>query len=79
MLTIMGIADTIAENPEAYIEIAVKLADDPDFFQCVQSRFNAGRHLLFDDVTCVRALEQFYISVVSDKLAGASHTHALGV
>lgn len=78
MLTMMGITDAIAENPEAYIEIAVKLANEPEFFQHVQSRFNAGRHLLFNDDTCVQALERFYASAVSDKLTGADNKHALG-
>jgi predicted O-linked N-acetylglucosamine transferase (SPINDLY family) len=78
MLTKMGITDTVAENPEAYIKIAVRLGTEPEFFRRVQSRFNAGRHLLFDDATCVPALERFYARAVSDKLTGADSKHASG-
>ncbi len=78
MLKMMGITDTIAQDSDAYIDIAIKLGNEPDFFSSVQSQFKTRRHLIFDDDTCVRTLESFYHSVVTDQLTCAGPLHSSG-
>jgi predicted O-linked N-acetylglucosamine transferase (SPINDLY family) len=60
MLTMMGITDTVANNPSEYCQIAIRLASDRSFYNLVQSKFKAQRHRLFNDKSVITELEKFY-------------------
>ncbi|MDA8138510.1 MAG: tetratricopeptide repeat protein [Desulfobacteraceae bacterium] len=56
----MGLEATIAGSKADYIQLAVRLANEPGFHAAVKDHIRANKHLLFNDVTVVRALEDFY-------------------
>ena len=59
MLQRMGIAETLADSAEAYVDIAVRLGRDADWRGAVTRRFHEQRHLLYDDEAPLRALGDF--------------------
>ncbi|WP_448570243.1 tetratricopeptide repeat protein [Trichothermofontia sp.] len=59
----MGVTATIAHNESEYIEIAVRLGQDPAWRAEICQQMQAGQAQLYEDVTCVRALEDFYWQV----------------
>jgi len=60
MLRQLGIEDTIASDLDSYIEIATKLGQDAAWRGRLAATMGANQHRLFDDVSCVRALEAFF-------------------
>jgi predicted O-linked N-acetylglucosamine transferase (SPINDLY family)/glycosyltransferase involved in cell wall biosynthesis len=68
MLTRLGLSETIAQDEAEYIEIAVRLGLEPVWRdQIVQ--YTAEHHdCLYNDTTCVAALEEFYQRVVREGL-----------
>jgi predicted O-linked N-acetylglucosamine transferase (SPINDLY family) len=65
MLKILGVTATIADSPEQYIDIAIKLAEDREWRAHVVVQMQERRELLYDDRQCVSALEQFYQQAAS--------------
>lgn len=59
----MGVTATIAHNESEYIEIAVRLGRDTAWRAEICQQMQAGQAQLYEDVTCVRALEDFYWQV----------------
>ena len=70
-LKMIGVTETIAENVENYIEIAVRLGLDPAWRQEIKTKMQRKKSQLFDDRTCVTALEQFFDRAIQ------SHIHLL--
>ena len=68
MLNIIGVSETIAENEKEYIDIAVKLGKDKIFQETIRKNIIARRNLLFDDKSCIVALEDFYQSVIKSDI-----------
>ncbi|WP_366517184.1 MULTISPECIES: hypothetical protein [unclassified Microcoleus] len=67
-LKMLGVTETIAQNEEEYIEIAVKLGLDSEWRRDISQRMSERHALLFDDKVCVTALESFYQGVVRERL-----------
>lgn len=63
-LKMIGVTETIAENEANYIEIAVRLGLDTLWRQEIKAKMHQRRVQLFDDRTCVTALEEFFDRVV---------------
>lgn len=59
ILTMLGVTDTIATSREDYVEIATRLGLDPAWRAEIGKRMLANRHKVLNDLTCVRALEDF--------------------
>ncbi|MEH2069206.1 MAG: glycosyl transferase family 1 [Nostoc sp.] len=59
-LKMLGVTDTIAENEAEYIEIAVKLGQEPAWRGTIAERMSQNHDRLFDDKACVAGLEAFY-------------------
>jgi tetratricopeptide (TPR) repeat protein len=82
MLKILAMEDTIAQNEAEYVGIAVRLAQDPDWRADVVERMRSRHGDLYEDTTCVRALEDFYVAVTSSQKSeeilseGISHQQA---
>lgn len=64
MLKILEMEDTIARDEAEYIDIAVRLAEDPNWRKSIVERMRSRHDLLYDDIGCVRALDEFYRSIV---------------
>lgn len=69
MLKILGLTDTIAKDEAEYIDIAVKLGLDAEWRRNISQQISDRHANLYEDATCVKALEQFYQQVVQEKLA----------
>jgi predicted O-linked N-acetylglucosamine transferase (SPINDLY family) len=55
----LGADELIAASDEEYAALAVRMIEDRDFHTRMRENIERSRHLLFDDVTSVRALEDF--------------------
>ena len=66
ILRMLGITDTIAQTEAEYIEIAVRLGLDLDWRLDIVKRMHDCHDKLYDDKSCVTALEAFYKRVVQD-------------
>ncbi|WP_218080256.1 O-linked N-acetylglucosamine transferase, SPINDLY family protein [Anthocerotibacter panamensis] len=64
MLQALGVVETIARDEEHYVQLAVRLGLDPVWRQAVGQAIQAGHERLYEDTTCVRALEHFYKAAV---------------
>jgi predicted O-linked N-acetylglucosamine transferase (SPINDLY family) len=56
----MGLLDCVAEDPEQYVRIAVRLGTDPAYRHQVQARIRDASAALFEDRDSVRQLEAFF-------------------
>ncbi|MBD2360727.1 O-linked N-acetylglucosamine transferase, SPINDLY family protein [Anabaena minutissima FACHB-250] len=63
-LKMLGVTDTIAQNEAEYIDIAVKLGQNPAWRRDISERISQRHDQLFDDKVCVAGLEAFYQQVV---------------
>ncbi|MEG4113924.1 MULTISPECIES: O-linked N-acetylglucosamine transferase family protein [unclassified Microcoleus] len=68
ILKMLEVTDTIAQNEADYIEIAVKLGLDPQWRRNISQQMSERHTNLYEDKTCVNALEQFYKQVVQERL-----------
>ena len=64
ILKMMGVTETIAQDEAEYVEIAVKLGLAPDWRQALVRKIYERHGWLYEDKTCVTALESFYKRVV---------------
>jgi protein O-GlcNAc transferase len=72
-LEVLGVTETIARNPREYVDLAVALGTDRPARARVSAAMIARHQHLFDDVGCVRALEDFYRCAVREgaRVAGS--------
>ncbi len=66
ILRMLGVTDTIAKNEAEYIEIAVGLGLDRKWRDSIVEQMVQCHSYLYDDKTCVAALEAFYRRVVHE-------------
>ena len=69
ILANLGVTSTVAAGGREYVEIAVRLAGDPDFAREVKSAIRAGlaHSTLTDRVGHTRALERAYLAALAAK------------
>ena len=69
ILTNLGVTDTVATSGPEYVEIAVRLATEPDFATRVRASIRAGiaRSALTDMPRHTRALEEAYIAALATR------------
>ena len=65
-LKMLGVTDTIAKDEAEYIDIAVKLGLETPWRNDISQRMSLRHNYLFDDQTCVNALENFYQQIVRE-------------
>ncbi|NJL92054.1 MAG: tetratricopeptide repeat protein [Coleofasciculaceae cyanobacterium SM2_1_6] len=63
-LKMIGVTETIAEDVENYIEIAIRLGLDTSWRREIKTKMQHQQARLFDDPVCVTALEEFYLRQV---------------
>ncbi|MBW4691593.1 MAG: tetratricopeptide repeat protein [Lyngbya sp. HA4199-MV5] len=66
ILQALGVTETIAQTEAEYIKIAVRLGQEPDWRQQLVTTMRDRHAHLYDDRTCVAALEAFYQQTVHD-------------
>jgi predicted O-linked N-acetylglucosamine transferase (SPINDLY family) len=64
----MGVTDCVAADPQSYIEIALRLANDSGWRQEVSHKIRANAHVIFEDMEAVRELERFFEAAVKQKI-----------
>ncbi|HEY9669541.1 MAG TPA: tetratricopeptide repeat protein, partial [Coleofasciculaceae cyanobacterium] len=64
ILQMMGVTETIAQNQAEYVEIAVRLGLDTQWRQAIIKKICDRHTQLYDDRSCITALEAFYKKVV---------------
>ena len=67
MLKRIGMEGTIAGSLSEYIEIALLLATDNDYYKQTKDWINRHKHLLYQDKKFISELESFYLSTVTSK------------
>lgn len=65
ILKMLGVTETIAENREDYIKIAVRLGVDPDWRDSIREKINQCHGNLYEDQGAVRGLEGFYERILA--------------
>ncbi len=65
ILTMMGIKETIAQNKEQYIEIALRLGQDVEYRKQISQKIALNKGKLYEDLAPVRALEDFLFNVLN--------------
>jgi protein O-GlcNAc transferase len=65
MLDALGLPELIAENASKYVEIACKLAQDPDMRRALSEKIANGKSVLYEQELFVRGIEDIFKSVVS--------------
>jgi predicted O-linked N-acetylglucosamine transferase (SPINDLY family) len=66
-LKMIGVTDTIAQNEEEYIEIAVKLGLSPAWRHHIAKKMSVNHDKLYDDKACVVGLEAFYKQIIQER------------
>ncbi len=61
----MGVLDCVAADAQEYVRIAVRLATEPAWREQVRAQIRANNQVLFENVTVVRELEQFFHQAVA--------------
>jgi predicted O-linked N-acetylglucosamine transferase (SPINDLY family) len=61
----MQLLDCVAETPQRYVDIAVKLGTEPDYRAEIRSKISAANDVLYEDKEVVRELESFFEQAVS--------------
>ncbi|AFZ14218.1 Tetratricopeptide TPR_2 repeat-containing protein [Crinalium epipsammum PCC 9333] len=69
ILRMLGVIDTIATDEAEYIEIAVRLGLDQEWRESIINKVKQNQDRVYEDKTCVVALEEFYQRVVQEHLA----------
>ena len=60
ILEVMGVRQTIAASVDDYVDLAARLARDPELRRDIGKAMAAGRSRLYGDDRCVRALESLF-------------------
>jgi predicted O-linked N-acetylglucosamine transferase (SPINDLY family) len=63
----MGIFDCVADSIENYADIAIKLANDRNFYNYVSNKILSKNHILFEDMNACKYFEDFLIQVAQQK------------
>jgi predicted O-linked N-acetylglucosamine transferase (SPINDLY family) len=59
----IGLSELVASSENEYVDIAVRLAEDVEYRQRIRQFVTESRHVLFDDMDSINALEEFLIDV----------------
>ncbi len=60
----IGLQELVAASDEEYVALAIRLCRDAEYRERMRARMETGRHLLFEDVEPIRAMEAFLAKAV---------------
>lgn len=61
----MGLDELVVKSEEEYIALAVRLVQDREYRDQIRRRMEAKRHILFEDIAPIRAMEDFMTAAVT--------------
>jgi predicted O-linked N-acetylglucosamine transferase (SPINDLY family) len=61
----MGLDDLVASDAKSYVDLALKLANEPEYREAVRGRIQQASHVLFEDAQVVREFERFFEEAVA--------------
>lgn len=64
ILKMLGVTETIAADSEGYVDIATRLGNDAEWRRDVAQRIAGQERKIYEDTSCVRALDDFYREAV---------------
>lgn len=67
ILTMMGLTETIANSLEDYVALSVRLGTDSIWRKQISDKVAQNKSLIYKDITCVSALENFFEKVVKER------------
>jgi len=67
ILKMLGVTETIASTEEEYVAISVRLGLDAVWRQQIKQKCQKNLPNIYNDLSCVRALEKFYEEAVSQE------------
>jgi protein O-GlcNAc transferase len=73
ILKMMKIYDTIAKDIDDYVEISIKLGKDLKWRRNISQKIKANKHLVYRDMTCISALEDFIERAVKNKYSDSQN------
>ena len=76
ILTQLGVTETICDDEQEYVEIAVRLGLDRNWRDNLICQMKARHSSLYSDGRCVRALEEFYVQAVNEQILRAKFNSA---
>lgn len=65
MLRLVGAEETVARTPEQYVDLAVRLAREPQWRQELRQRISRGKHRIYDDAAVPAGLSAFLEGAVA--------------
>ena len=68
ILTMMGLKETIATSVDDYVELAIKLGQDPEWRRRISEKIAGNKHRIYRDRTCITALEDFLLKAVEETM-----------
>ncbi|MDQ7787558.1 MAG: tetratricopeptide repeat protein [Thermodesulfovibrionales bacterium] len=68
ILTMMDVTETIVNALDEYISLAVRLGQDAELRTYISEKISRNKHRIYNDNTCIRALEEFLEAMVKEKL-----------
>ncbi|MEE8429156.1 MAG: tetratricopeptide repeat protein [Gammaproteobacteria bacterium] len=71
VLKMLGLSDTIANDEQEYIDIAARLGTDENWRRKIVQKISDQHERIYEDRSCVQALEEFYREVVGQALQSA--------
>ncbi len=66
ILSQLGVTETIARNPDDYVDLAVRLGLDHEWRKRIVQKMKRGHSAVYSDTVCVRALEAFFARAVQN-------------
>jgi protein O-GlcNAc transferase len=66
----MGLDGLSAQSATQYVELALRLANDPAWRTSLQEELRQKKHVLYENIALVRELEQFFTAAVSASQRG---------
>ena len=71
VLSMMGMAETIAGTVDEYVAVAQRLATDATWRNAIKERMRATKHRVYRDRAGITALEEFLTRVARDRRAAS--------
>ncbi len=66
----IGVLDLVAESPEEYVELSVRLANDKDWRNALSAKILEGNHVMFENEQAIREVESFFVAAHRAALEG---------
>lgn len=67
ILKMLGVTETIAQDPQGYIDIAARLGTGPEWRRSIVQQIVDRHELVYEDKSCVQTLEFFYKEAVESR------------